>query len=77
MIKEKIRKTSEGADDANFPFLDLVVCPAYDGAYKSEMLQKYGLDHETYWQEGRFNPSVKNNLEFDLREVVSYNISSL
>ena len=71
MIKEKIRLTSEGADDPSLPFLDLVVCPAYEVAYKHDMLKKYGLDRESYWQDGRFNPSVNHSLEFDLGKVVS------
>ena len=71
MIKERIRSTSEGAEDATIPFIDFIVCPAYKIGFKFDVLEKYGLKHSNYIRHGHFNPSANKSATFDLRKVVS------
>ena len=70
MIKERLRQTSEGAEDPTLPFIDFVVCPAYKVGYKLERLQKYGLKHRYYLFKGQFNPSLTESKDYDLHKVV-------
>ena len=71
MIKERIRSTSEGAEDANIPFIDFIVCPAYKVGFKFNVLEKYGLKHSNYIRHGHFNPSANKSVTFDLRKIVN------
>ena len=71
MIKERIRRTSEGAEDPTLPFLDLVVCPSFEVAYKMDVLQKYGMQHRDYVYNGYFYPTQNNDNQYDPRIIVS------
>ena len=43
IVREQIRPTSDGVYDVNVPFIDFILCPTVDSAYKGEVLRKYGL----------------------------------
>ena len=52
IVREQIRPTSDGASDVNVPFINFIVCPSYDSAYKGEVLRKYGLTIHDYRSTG-------------------------
>ena len=70
-IKERLRQTSEGAEDASLPFIDFIVCPAYKFGYNFDRLEKYGLKHRDYMFDGKYNPTVNESIEYNLHKVVS------
>ena len=76
MIKERIRSTSEGAEDATIPFIDFIVCPAYKVGFKFNVLEKYGLKHRNYIRHGHFSPSANTSVTFDLRKIVSKTLTN-
>ena len=65
MVREQVRPTSDGANDVNVPFIDFILCPSYDSAYKKEVLRKYGLTIHDYRSEGVYYPNKMNNETVD------------
>ena len=67
-VKQLIRQTSEGAIDDSLPFIDLIICPEYEKAFKDEMLRKYSIDPIRY-RLGDFSPTNARYKNFNLNEV--------
>ena len=67
-VKQLIRHTSEGAIDDSLPFIDLIICPTYEKAFKDEMLRKYGIDPVRY-RLGDFSPTNARYKNFNLKEI--------
>ena len=64
-------------EDGSFPFIDLIVCPLYDFAFKDDMMIKYGLNAQQYRSEGHYTPTNNIYRNMDLRTVfhqITYNI---
>ena len=51
------------------PFIDLIICPQFDVSYKTETLEKYGIDRSNYTYYGDFTPSKNINESMTLRDV--------
>lgn len=67
--------TSENAA----PFVDFVVCPSYQVAYKKDVMEYYGLDRQNYVRGKTFYPA-KHGTGVDPRQLfntITYNISEL
>ena len=69
MTREQIRSTSDGETDPNLPFIDFIVCPHYDVAYKTDMIEMYGLDKNNYRRNGVYVPTKNYNSSKGLRTV--------
>ena len=69
IVKEQIRQSSDGADDVNVPFIDIIICPDYDLVFKKEALEHYNLDKSKYRSKGEFIPSLNSSERLDLYEV--------
>ena len=64
-------------EDGSFPFIDLIVCPLYDFAFKDDMMIKFGLNAQQYRSEGHYTPTNSIYRNMDLRTVfhqITYNI---
>ena len=62
MIRESSMSTKDSSEDTDTPFIDLTICPAYDVAYKDDMVEHYGLNKKHYRAHGvyfnkTYNPS--------------------
>ena len=68
IVKEQIRQTSDGAFDVSLPFIDLIICPDYDFAFKREILRQYGIDSDEYRQ-GNFRPSNDTKNHCNLQDI--------
>ena len=69
MVREQVRATSEGAEDSSLPFIDFIVCPHYDVAYKTEKIEAYGLNKNDYRRNGVYVPTKNYNVSKSLRTV--------
>ena len=69
MTREQIRSTSDGETDKNLPFIDFIVCPHYDVAYKTDMIEMYGLNKNNYRRNGIYVPTKNYNYSKGLRTV--------
>lgn len=69
IVREQIRSSSDGAFDDNLPFIDFIICPAYQYAYKDDLLKKYGLDVGKYRNDGHFSPTTNQSTSLDLESV--------
>ena len=69
MTREQVRSTSDGEKDPNLPFIDFIVCPHYDVAYKTDMIEMYGLDKNNYRRNGVYVPTKNYNSSKGLRTV--------
>ena len=56
MIREKIQPTERSDEDNDTPFIGLTVCPAYNSAYKEDVLKQYGMNKKDYRQNGGYQP---------------------
>ena len=65
IVREQIRPSSDGAFDDTLPFLDFVICPAYQFAYKHDVLQDYGLDKVKFRNDGHFVPRTNKSTGLD------------
>ena len=80
IVREQVRPTSDGAYDINVPFIDFIVCPTVDSAYKGEVLRKYGLTIHDYMSKGVYYPKEFNNETVDpkiLFERVTHTLSEI
>ena len=62
------------------PFLDLIVCPRYDVAYKGDVMESLGLTKSGYRRLGQFHPTKNHNDNISLQEVfnlVTYDVHEL
>ena len=54
------------------PFIDFIICPAYQFAYKDKVLREYGLD-STKYRRGHYSPTINDStisdLEFIFNEI--------
>ena len=65
MFRERIVSTTEAVGDNDTPFIDFTICPAYDAAYKDDVLNAYGTNKDQYRKKG-----VNNNTKGkDLRAI--------
>ena len=55
-------------ENANVPFIDFTVCPAYESAYKEDVLKYYGLTKSDYRSKGVFYPKA-NGTSLDPRQL--------
>ena len=65
--------------DTATPFVDFVVCPSYQMAYKKDILSFLGLDREEYKEGVSFYP-LANETNMDPRDVfhvITYNTSEI
>ena len=65
--------------DIATPFVDFVVCPSYQMAYKKDILKFFGLDREEYKEGVSFHP-LANGSDMDPRDVfqvITYNASEI
>ena len=79
-MTEQLRSTAEGSNDETMPFLDLIVCPRYDVAYKADVMENLGLTKSGYRRKGQFNPAKNYNNSTSLQEVfnlVTYDVHEL
>ena len=79
-VTEQLRATAEGSNDETMPFLDLIVCPRYDVAYKGDVMESLGLTKSGYRRLGQFHPSKNHNDNISLQEVfnlVTYDVHEL
>ena len=79
MVRERVQSTADSAGDIDTPFIDLTICPAYDAAYKDDVLQHYGMDKNEYRNEGVYFPR-NNAKDMDLRVIfqsITYDIAEL
>ena len=67
-VKHQIRQTSEGASDDSLPFIDMIICPSYEHAFKDEILRKYGINPSRY-RTGDFSPTSAKYKNINLRET--------
>ena len=79
MIREHSMSTKDSSGDTDTPFIDLTICPAYDVAYKDDMVEHYGLNKKQYRAHGvyfnkTYNPSKDARLVF---ETITHNIDEL
>ena len=51
------------------PFLDFIVCPAFQFAYKDDVGKDFGLDIRKYRKEGHFSPTTNGSTVYDLKTV--------
>ena len=80
MVREQIQPTSNGADDSNIPFIDFIICPQYDLAYKEEVLKDYGLTVYDYRSNGKYYPEMLGNGTMDSKSffrLVTHNLSEI
>ena len=56
MIRERIQPTERSDEDNDTPFIGLTVCPAYNSAYKEDVLEEYGLTKKEYRNSGDYLP---------------------
>ena len=73
--KTNVQRTSE----KNVPFVDFVVCPSYEMAYKKNVMKYYGLDIQKYRRGKSFYP-VNHGKDIDPRKLfnaTTYNVSEL
>ena len=79
-MTEQLRSTAEGSNDETMPFLDLIVCPRYDVAYKADVMANLGLTKSGYRRKGQFYPTKNHNDNTSLQEVfdlVRYEVHEL
>ena len=79
-VREQVRATADGAMDKTMPFLDLIVCPRYDVAYKDDALKRFGITKSNYRKAKQFKPTTNTSVDLDLWEVfdsVTYNVHEL
>ena len=50
------------------PFIDFIVCPAYQFAYKDEVLREYGLS-STKYRTGHYSPTINDSTNIDLEFI--------
>ena len=60
-ITETVKYTTDTEDNVAVPFIDFTVCPAYESAYKEDVLQYYGLKKDDYRKNGIFYPTKNGN----------------
>ena len=60
-ITETVKYTTDTYDNVDVPFIDFTVCPAYESAYKENVLQYYGLTTDDYRKNGIFYPTRNGN----------------
>ena len=61
------------------PFIDLIICPDYEFAFKKEILQQYGIDSNEY-RKGNFLPSNGTKNHSNLQNIfndVTQNLNDL
>ena len=58
-VTESVKHTTDTENMDNVPFIDFTVCPAYESAYKEDVLQAHGLNINEYRSKGAFYP--RNN----------------
>ena len=82
MVREQVRSTSSGSNDSNLPFIDFIVCPHYDAAYKDNVMEFYGLNKNSYRRKGDYMPTknfnsssglrnIFNDVTYELHEIIS------
>ena len=61
------------------PFIDFVVCPSYQMAYKEDILEYYGLDRNGYVKgESFYGTKDGENVDpRDLFDKITYNVSEM
>ena len=69
MVREQVRSTSVGANDTNLPFIDFIVCPHYDVAYKDDAMETYGLEKNEYRRRGAYMPTKNHNTSKNLHTI--------
>ena len=78
MIRERSLFTTDAVGDVDTPFIELTVCPAYDVAYKDEIIKTYGMDKSKYRKRGvYFNEDKAQNVK-DLHSIfksITYDIN--
>ena len=62
-------KSTTVSPDAGTPFIDLVVCPSFESAYKKDIIEYYGMDKYKYVNDGSFSPTKQSNDSDDPREL--------
>ena len=67
-----MRLTSDGANNADLPFIDFIVCPSYHLAYNDSVLQQYGLTRNKYRNQGIFYPSGEIAKNITLRQILDF-----
>ena len=73
--KTHIKPTSDPAT----PFVDFVVCPSYQKAYKQEVIRNFGLEREQYKDGVSFYP-LANETDLDPRsfyDKITHNFSEI
>ena len=68
MIREHAMSTRNADEDTSTPFIALTICPSYDFAYKSDVLNYYGLNKTSYRLRGIY-VNNNNNKSYDLRAI--------
>ena len=79
-IREQIRPTSDAASDVDMPFIDLIICPSYDVSYKTENLERYGIDKMKYMEDGDYVPKKNMNESETLQDIfhsITYEVEDL
>ena len=79
MIREHSMSTQDSSEDTDTPFIDLTICPAYDVAYKEDLVEHYGLNKKQYRAHGVYFNKTYNQSN-DVRSVfenVTHNIGEL
>ena len=61
-----MRSTNQKDEDGSLPFVDLIVCPSYDFAFKEDVMTRYRLDPSKYRSEGQYTPENNNYRNMDL-----------
>ena len=67
-VTEHVKYTTDTMENANVPFIDFTVCPAYESAYKEDVLKYYGLTKSDYRSKGVFYPKA-NGTNLDPRQL--------
>ena len=67
-VTEHVKYTTDTMENANVPFIDFTICPAYESAYKENVLKYYGLTKSDYRHNGMFYPTA-NGTNVDPRNL--------
>ena len=67
-VTESVKHTRDTENTDSVPFIDFTVCPAYESAYKEDVLQVYGLNRDEYRGKGVFH-SKKDDTAIDARTL--------
>ena len=67
-MTEHVKYTTDTMENPSVPFIEFTVCPAYESAYKGNVLNQYGLTKSEYRNKGMFYPRA-NGTDVDPRSL--------